>query len=620
MSSEAVHPLKLHPELIAARRSIALASDKLRAIQDEGLRLKPFVDRDEIPKPDAVDALCDAARSNGLYMRHRCDDIEHVIGQGLAGREALMSERPRAEADAIAMSQDRAPRHSPAALIHSPKRANGSRPNERPEPDMRLVHDDRPSAPTLEDDALPAGWGPWIAAEAAARGCPRDYVAASLIGATSAWIGNARRVAATADWSEPPHLWFALVGAPSAGKTPAQRAMTEASDVLEREAEPAWQEALARYERDAEAALAADKTWRDAVRNATKSSDLAPDRPASAEAPTKPPRPRVMAMDSSTEELQRLLADNCRGLLFGRDELAGWLGGFDRYGGAGADRAFYLEAWNGGPYVCDRVRYHGEPVRIEHAALAILCGMVPDRLRDALAGADDGLAARFVYVWPEMMPIAPLANHADAEAAQRRNTLMTAARGLRGLTMGMDDRSQPAPRALRLDKDGLMLFDELRRDAMARARSTHGLSAGWHGKTPGRALRLALVYEMLAWAARGGPEPANVLADAVARAGGYLDYAAGMLDRVLGGIAIGRAEADAAVIARHLLATHTTRLNERELYQTAGFAWARNRERRNAALGVLEAAFWIRRTQVGDHGRPRGDWDVSRSLAEQATQ
>jgi len=53
-------------------------------------------------------------------------------------------------------------------------------------------------------------------------------------------------------------------------------------------------------------------------------------------------------MGTSTEALQRLLADNPRGLLHVRDELAGWLGSFDRYGGNGADRSFYLECWNGG--------------------------------------------------------------------------------------------------------------------------------------------------------------------------------------------------------------------------------------------------------------------------------
>jgi hypothetical protein len=127
------------------------------------------------------------------------------------------------------------------------------------EPDMRLVDDDSISAPSLADDALPAGWESPIAAEAKARGCPPDYVAAGLFGAASAWIGNAWRIAATADWTEPAPLWFANIGAPSTGKTPALRPMTDASRALEREAEPAWRERLADYERCAEAAKERDK-------------------------------------------------------------------------------------------------------------------------------------------------------------------------------------------------------------------------------------------------------------------------------------------------------------------------------------------------------------------------
>jgi hypothetical protein len=485
------------------------------------------------------------------------------------------------------------------------------------EPDMRLVDDDRAPAPVLDDDALPAGWERWIAAEAEARNCPRDYIAAALIGAASAWIGNARRIAATADWTEPAHVWIALVGAPSTGKTPALRPMIEASRLVEREAEPVWCEACARHERDTEIARATDRTWREAVRDAVQAGESPPDRPSGAEASEPPPRPRIVAMDASTEELQHMLAGNPRGLLVVRDELAGWLGGFDRYGGRGADRAFYLEAWNGGAYVCDRVRYHGAPVRIEHASLAILGGMVPDRLREVLADADDGLAARLIYVWPEPMPIARLADHGDDNTAQRRNRLMTAARRLRGLAMGADDHGEPAPRALRLDDDARELFDELRRDAMEQARDASGLAAGWRGKTPGRALRLALVYQMLAWAAEPtSAEPTSVSADAVARVGGYLDYAAGMLDRVTAGLAIGRAEADAAIIGRHLLATSAKRMNERALYRTAGYAWARDADRRGAALAVLEHAGWIGRSDPGGHGRPRGEWEVSPRLAE----
>jgi len=55
--------------------------------------------------------------------------------------------------------------------------------------------------------------------------------------------------------------------------------MIEASRVLERDAEPAWREALARYERDAEATLGVDKTWRDSVRAAKHDGAAPPDRP-----------------------------------------------------------------------------------------------------------------------------------------------------------------------------------------------------------------------------------------------------------------------------------------------------------------------------------------------------
>jgi Protein of unknown function (DUF3987) len=490
-----------------------------------------------------------------------------------------------------------------------------------PAPDMRLVNDDHAPTPALEDDALPAGWEGWVTAEAAARACPRDYVAATLIGAASAWIGNARRIAATADWSEPAHLWFAIIGAPSAGKTPALQPMIEVSRALERDAEPAWCEALARYKRDAEAAHARDKAWRDDVRAAASSGAATPDRPAGAQQPEPPPRPRMVAMDTSTEELQRMLAENPRGLLHVRDELAGWLGGFDRYGGSGADRSFALEAWNGGAYVCDRVRYHGAPVRIEHVSLAIIGGMVPDRLREALADADDGLAARLIYVWPDPAPIARLADRGDADAGQGRQRLIISARRLRTLAMGTDDHGVPAPRALRLDPNARAMFDDVRHDAMTHARSAHGLAAGWAGKNPGRALRLALIYQLLAWAILdGAPEPACVSADAMARAGDYIDYAAAMHDRVTGGLAIGRAEADAASIARYIFArppaTRTAPLNERELYQTPRYTWARDADRRVAALHVLDHAGWIRRPTVPGAGRPRGNWQVSPRLWE----
>jgi hypothetical protein len=485
-----------------------------------------------------------------------------------------------------------------------------------PEPDMRLVEDDRAPAPALDDDALPADWGNWITAEAEARGCPRDYVAAGLIAGASAWIGNARHIGATATWSEPPHVWLLLIGAPSTGKTPALRPIVEVSRAMEREAEPAWEAASLEHAALAEGARAIKEQWRDEVRAAVKNGEPPPERPLGTDAPPPPPKPRVIAMDVTIEELQRLLAEQPRGLFYMRDELTGWLGNHDRYGGHGGDRAFYLEAWNGVAYVADRVKYHGAPIRIARAALTILGGMQPDRLREALAGADDGLAARLGYIWPDPVPINALTREGSREALARRDRVMVAARHLHRLAMDSDLSGEPAPHIMRLDDDAFELFDELRREAMERARSSRGLAAGWHGKTPGRALRLALIYEMLAWAGGDGAEPQAVTADALARAGGYLDYLAAMLDRVTAGLAIGQPEADAALVARQIIIDRPAALNERALYQRSGWAWLRDGERRAAALHVLADKGWIRPTMRAGNGRPRGDWEVSPHLWE----
>jgi hypothetical protein len=278
--------------------------------------------------------------------------------------------------------------------------------------------------------------------------------------------------------------------------------------------------------------------------------------------------------------------------------------------------------------VCDRVKFNDVPLRIEHALLSVIGGMVPDRLRETLADADDGLPARFIYVWPQPTPIVPLCDRGPTDAAGRCYMLHGAARRLRALAMGADNDGHPAPRALRLERGAFGLFDEQQQDARRHARAAAALVSGWHGKNPGRLLRLALVFEYLASAALGDgvSEPTSASADAVARAGGFVDYAGAMLERVIGGLAITRAMADAAEIARYLLAVAKTAppharlrlLNERSLYQMRGFAWARDAKRRTEAFVILRDANWLRPPQADGQGRPRGDWEVNPRILEAA--
>ncbi len=150
-----------------------------------------------------------------------------------------------------------------------------------------------------------------------------------------------------------------------------------------------------------ESADAQREIWKERLKEAAKKGDILPMMPASAEPPIEPTRPRIRVADATIEKLGALAAALPRGLLLVRDELAGWLGAFDRYGGGGSDRAFAIEMYGGRSYVVDRMR-SSEPLQIRHLSIGVLGGVQPDKLPAIIAGPDDGLAARFLWSWPDV--------------------------------------------------------------------------------------------------------------------------------------------------------------------------------------------------------------------------
>ncbi len=495
-------------------------------------------------------------------------------------------------------------------------RATGEAP--WPEPDFGLLGADKAPAPELKLDTLPNVIMAWCKTMAAACAAPVDYVVANFLAAASGWLGNSRRLRASPAWVEPPHLWFACVGSPSTGKTPAVRPFVEVSHSLEADNEKDWKETLAAHERDTEGAKAKAEEWKDNLREALKQGKAAPDMPPGAITPEPPIRPRVLIADATVQEIGNILSGNPRGILQIRDELSGWLGSMDQFSGAGSDRAFYLESWNGGAHTIDRVKHRGEPVRVPYSSLAIAGGLQPDKLKEALNAADDGLAARFAYVWPEPVSYHDLNNEQDDMAMARINTLAKAACRLHGLAMGQNEHGEPVPHLLSLDKDGLALLNEIRRDAITRARAAHGLAAGWHGKTPARVLRLALVIEYLRWAmaVQDAPPPTMVTAESIAHAGAYDDYLGDMFERVMAGLQIDSVESDAAKVGRVLVREKLEKINERALYQRAGFSFLRDKDCRRRTFQALAEASFIRPAAAVGKGRPPGDWDVNPRLKE----
>ena len=486
-----------------------------------------------------------------------------------------------------------------------------------PQPDLNLLFNEERKPPEFDSDCLPPQWATWCIETAHAKACPVDYVALNLIITASVCLGNSRRLAASGDWQEPPHLWGAIVGPPSGGKTPSQQPFTGVCKQLEKEDDPAWQVANADYEKLCQVAEAARKIWDSELKAALKKGQPPPDMPIAAKKPEQPVKVRLMLMDGTSQEIINILARNPKGLLLLRDELAGWIGSFDRYSGAGADRGFFLESWNGGRYSVDLVKHTGQPISVPYASLAILGGIQPDKLREALSGADDGFAARFVYIWPELVPYAPLSTENFGVSERRRVFLLDAMRALRKLAMEESNKGNPLAVEVPLSAPALQLFEEIRETAIAKARSTKGLAAGWHGKTPARALRLALTLEYLNWATSPqNNEPAVISAEAMAWANDFLEYLEGMFERVISGLARNGVESDAAELMELIYRNKWQVINERELYQTPGLAHFRDTARRVPALKVLQRECWIRQKPASSMGRKRGDWLVNPLLWE----
>jgi len=81
--------LDTHAELIATRRAVSIAADKLRTIEAEALRLAPLIERGEIARGEAAACLIDVATGYGLGATDRGrENVEHVIGMALAGQSA----------------------------------------------------------------------------------------------------------------------------------------------------------------------------------------------------------------------------------------------------------------------------------------------------------------------------------------------------------------------------------------------------------------------------------------------------------------------------------------------------------------------------------------------------
>ena len=197
-----------------------------------------------------------------------------------------------------------------------------------------------------------------------------------------------------------------------------------------------------------------------------------------------------------------------------------------------ADRAFYLEAWNGnGNFDYDRIGRG--TLHIPALTLSVIGGMTPGKLRSYLAGAldggiqDDGLLQRFqVAVWPEVgSEWENVDRYPNTKAKNLAFEIFQALDKLDPLAIGALAEEGEVP-ALRFAEDAQGLFDEYR------ARLELRLRSGELKDTPAfeshlakyRSLMpsLALIFHLVAVVTETGSGPVSL--EAAKLAADWCDY------------------------------------------------------------------------------------------------
>jgi hypothetical protein len=256
-------------------------------------------------------------------------------------------------------------------------------------------------------------------------------------------------------WRESTRLWTGLVGLPSTMKSPIMLQAIEPLKRIDSRLTACYMEAMKTYE------------------------NLSAEDRKKAE---KPKLSQTMLMDTTPEAAQMVLQNNPNGVLLFRDELSGWFGSMDKYSGsrgAVADRGFWLQSFNGGRYLVNRVGRGSSS--IPNLSVSVLGGIQTELLRALVAeGVDDGLIQR---IFPIMLRPAVLGKDEPLPVDQY-DRLVERLNGMPCHLVQFDDAAQQIRRKLEQKHLDLMAFESVNRKLAAHIGKYNGLFARlcllWH--------------------------------------------------------------------------------------------------------------------------------------------
>ena len=382
--------------------------------------------------------------------------------------------------------------------------------------------DPPPTVMPFQPEMLPSAIRDFVFDVAERQQCPPDFVAITAIVTLSGLLGRKAVICPKQhdDWCVTPTQWGAIIGRPSAMKSPSMKEALKPLNKIEAKASQQYAEDKKSYDEECElikiekdtaksiAKKALSKNNRDEAREALRIDDM-----------PLPTRPRFIVNDATIEKLGELLNENSNGLILVRDELAGLLSKLlkEEYQG---DRAFYLECFDGnGSFVYDRIGRG--TIEIKNCILSVIGGIQPTRIghlvRDAIKGTvDDGLIQRFQLIaWPHDIGQWMWLDRAPNKTAMA--SYYDVFDKVHSLTFYSEDNE---PARFRFTPEAQLLFIQWMEEIQQKARTEdiHSVLESHMLKMPKTIAGLALLFEII----DGGRKSVGV--EATARALEWADY------------------------------------------------------------------------------------------------
>jgi 5S rRNA maturation endonuclease (ribonuclease M5) len=318
-------------------------------------------------------------------------------------------------------------------------------------------------------DELPPVLATFCREVGAAVGCDESFPAMVCLSVCAAAIGTSRQLCIKHGWFVPPIIWAILVGESGTQKSPPFRMATAPlKDRQQRDAD-FFMSANVQYQADLKAYKCEHRAWERKGEG---------DEP---EEPRKPIRRRCLVQDATIEALAPILNENPRGVLLARDELSGWLAGFDKYSSkssASSEVPKWLEIYNTEPITIDRKTGDEKFLFVRRPSVSICGGIQPGILSRCLTAEhkDSGLQSRLLMTYP---PRHPKQWRDDEVSPATQTTYGDCVRGLFELK-GDDSSGDSIPATLKLSPEARALYKDYVNQTGREQAAMHGhLASHW---------------------------------------------------------------------------------------------------------------------------------------------